>query len=100
MILPTTFYHRVLTIFAIIIIMIIIGLSLAWCSQRGANQKRDAVVAKTTGRALDKVAEQTPVIRQEQKEKENEVSAIEGSDARLPDGFARDLQRVRDRKHD
>lgn len=100
MILPTTFYNRVLTIFAVVILLIIIGLSLAWCSQRGANQKRDAVVAKTTGKALDKVAEQTPVIRQEQKEKENEVSAIEGSDARLPDGFARDLQRVRDRKHD
>lgn len=100
MILPTTFYNRVLTIFAIAILLIIIGLSLAWCGQRGANQKRDAVVAKTTGKALDKVAEKTPVIRNEQKAKENEVSAIKGSDARLPDGFARDLQRVRDRKHD
>jgi septal ring-binding cell division protein DamX len=100
MILPTTLYNRVLTIFAVVILLIIIGLSLAWCGQRGANQKRDAVVAKTTGRALDKVAEQTPVIRQEQKEKENEVSAIEGSDARLPDGFGADLERVRRGKRD
>lgn len=100
MILPTTLYHRVLTIFAVVILLIIIGLSLAWCSQRGANQKRDAVVAKTTGRALDKVAEQTPVIRNEQKAKENEVSTIEGSDVPLPDGYGRDLQRVRDRKRD
>lgn len=98
MIFPTTTYNRILTIFALVILLIIIGLSMAWCGQRGANQKRDAVVAKATGKALDRVAEQTPVIRQEQKEKENEVSAIEGSDARLPDGFARDLQRVRDRK--
>lgn len=99
MILPTTLYHRILTIFAIIIMMIIIGLSLAWCGQRGANQKRDAVVAKTTGKALDKVAEQTPVIRQEQKEKENEVSAIEGSDARLPDGYGASLERVRSKRN-
>lgn len=98
MILPTTLYHRVLTIFAVVILLIIIGLSLAWCGQRGANQKRDAVVAKTTGKALDKVAEQTPVIRQEQKEKENEVSAIEGSDTRLPDGYGSSLQRVRSKR--
>jgi hypothetical protein len=98
MILPTTFYNRVLTIFAVAILLIVIGLSLAWCGQRGVNQKRDAVVAKTTGKALDRVAEQTPVIRHEQKEKENEVSAIEGSDARLPDGYGASLERVRSKR--
>lgn len=96
----TPFARRTLVIFAIVIALCVLGFSLSTCLHGAQSQKRDAVVAKTTGKALDRVAEQMPVIRQEQKEKENEVSAIEGSDARLPDGFARDLQRVRDRKHD
>lgn len=96
MILPTTLYNRVLTIFAVVILLIIIGLSLAWCGQRGANQKRDAVVAKTTGKALDTVTTKTETIRTEQKAKTDAVNEIQGSDQRLPDGFASDLQRVRD----
>lgn len=99
MILPTTLYHRVLTIAAIVVLLILIGASLAWCSQRGASQKRDAVVAKTTGRALDKVVAQTPIIRNEQKVKENEVAKIEGADERLPDGFGVELERVRRNRH-
>lgn len=96
----TPFARRTLTIFAAVIVLCLLGFTLSTCLHGAQSQKRDAVVAKTTGRALDKVAEQTPVIRNEQKAKENEVSAIEGSDARLPDGYGRDLQRVRDRKHD
>lgn len=96
----STFARKAIVIFAIVIALCVVGFTLSTCLHGVQSQKRDAVVAKTTGKALDRVAEQTPVIRQGQKEKENEVSAIEGSDARLPDGFARDLQRVRDRKHD
>lgn len=51
--------------------------------------------AKATGKALDTVATQTPIIRTEQKDKEREVEQIEGSDTRLPDGFGRELERVR-----
>lgn len=95
MILPSTTYNRFLTLFVIALVLIAVGLSLAWCHGRGVSQKRDAVVAKTTGKALDKVAEQTPVIRAEQKAKEDEVETIQGSDQRLPDGFASSLERVR-----
>ena len=99
MILPTTFYNRVLTIFAVVILLIIIGLSLAWCGQRGVNQKRDAVVAKTTGKALDRVAEKTENLQIEQKAKEDAVNEIPGADTRLPDGHGAALEQLR-RKRD
>jgi len=54
-----------------------------------------AATATATGKALDKVASETPVIRQDQEEKQRAVDAIEGSDARLPDGYGADLERVR-----
>lgn len=94
------FARKAIIIFAIVIALCVLGFSLSTCLHGVQSQKRDAVVAKTTGKALDKVAEQTPVIRQEQKEKENEVSAIEGSDARLPDGYGSELERVRRSKRD
>lgn len=99
MILPTTLYHRILTIFAVVIMLIVIGLSLAWCGQRGANQKRDAVVAKTTGKALDRVAEKTETLQTEQKAKEDAINEIPGADTRLPDGHGAALEQLR-RKRD
>lgn len=93
------FARKAITIFAIVMSLCILGFTLSTCLHGAQSQKRDAVVAKTTGKALDKVAEQTPVIRQEQKEKENEVSAIEGSDARLPDGYGASLERVRSKRN-
>lgn len=95
-----TFARKAIIIFAIVIAMCVLGFSLSTCLHGAQSQKRDAVVAKTTGKALDRLAEQTPVIRQEQKEKENEVSTIEGSDARLPDGYGSSLERVRRGKRD
>lgn len=94
------FARKAIAIFAVVIAMCVLGFTLSTCLHGAQSQKRDAVVAKTTGKALDRVAKQTPVIRQEQKEKENEVSAIEGSDTRLPDGFAAELERVRRGKRD
>lgn len=93
------FARKAIIIFAIVIALCVLGFTLSTCLHGAQSQKRDAVVAKTTGRALDRVAEQTPVIRQEQKEKENEVSAIEGSDARLPDGYGASLERVRSKRN-
>lgn len=85
--------RRWVTLGAIVVILIFVGVTLAWCAGRGGRD--DARVAATTGKALDKVAEQTPVIRQEQEEKQREVEAIEGSDTRLPDGYGKSLERVR-----
>lgn len=85
--------RRWVTLCAIVVILIFVGVTLAWCAGRGGRD--DARVAAVTGKALDKVAEQTPVIRQEQEEKQREVEAIEGSDTRLPDGYGKSLERVR-----
>lgn len=75
-------------------VLVIALLSMSWCSGRNdrvANQNTQIA----TGKALDRVAEQTPVIRQDQEEKHREVDEIPGADQRLPDGFGRDLERVR-----
>jgi len=85
--------RRWVTLAVIVVILIFVGVTLAWCAGRGGRD--DARVAAATGKALDKVAEQTPVIRQEQEEKQREVEAIEGSDTRLPDGYGKSLERVR-----
>ena len=79
------------------LVLVVVMAVLAYCSQRDriAGQKRDIAVAKTTGKALDQVAKETPAIRQDQKEKQDEVEAIPGADVALPDGFGRDLERVR-----
>lgn len=53
------------------------------------------VPAVATGKALDRVATQTPIIRAEQEEKTRAVDDIQGADQRLPDGFGADLERVR-----
>lgn len=72
-------------------------LLLSWCADRARlkTMRAEATVGQATGKALDTVATKTPVIRQEQEEKQREVDNIPGADDRLPDGFARDLERVR-----
>lgn len=72
-------------------------LLLSWCADRARlkTMRAEATVGQVTGKALDTVATKTPVIRQEQEEKQREVDNIPGADDRLPDGFARDLERVR-----
>lgn len=75
---------------------------LSMCSaQRDASRARsEASIAKATGKALDNVAQQTPVIRREQQEKQDAVREIPGADQRLPDGFGADLERVRRNSRD
>lgn len=55
----------------------------------------EARTATVTADALDKVATETTDIRQDQQEKSRAVEEIEGSDTRLPDGYGRELERVR-----
>lgn len=49
--------------------------TMALTRQQDARQQ--VQITRATGKALDRVAEKTPIIRQEQKAKENEVAAIE-----------------------
>jgi outer membrane murein-binding lipoprotein Lpp len=72
-------------------------LLLSWCADQARIKKMrgEATVGQATGKALDTVATETPAIRQKQEEKQREVDNIPGAGDRLPDGFARDLERVR-----
>lgn len=81
----------------IVVALIFLGLTLSYCHERGQARKAraEASVSQATGKALDRVAAETPVIRQEQEEKQRNVDAIEGADQRLPDGFSAELERVR-----
>lgn len=74
------------------IALMVIAVIMTRCSD---GQRTERNVAVATGKALDKVATETPVIRQEQQEKQREVDEIQGADQRLPDGFGADLERVR-----
>ncbi len=78
-------------------VVVVVVLLVSWCADRARlkTMRGEATVAAATGKALDTVAEQTPVIRQEQAEKQREVEKIEGADQRLPDNFGRNLERVR-----
>lgn len=79
------------------VVVLAILLTVSWCADRARikTMRGEATVAAATGEALDTVAEQTPVIRREQAEKQREVEKIEGADQRLPAGFGANLERVR-----
>jgi len=57
--------------------------------------KNEAKVATAVAKQLDRVAAETPVIRQDQEDKQREVEQIQGADTPLPAGFASELERVR-----
>lgn len=95
----TPFALRTITIFAAVIILCALGFTLSTCLHGSQSQKHEAIVAKTTGKALDRIAEQAPIIRNEQKAKEHEVEQIPGASDRLPDGFAAELERVRSKRN-
>lgn len=82
---------------AVILLLVLAIFVIGRCSQGDAIRKArgDATVAGATGEALDRVAKETPAIREDQKEKERAVDEIPGADERLPDGFGADLERVR-----
>jgi len=79
------------------VVVVTAVLLLSWCADQARIKKMrgEATVGQATGEALDTVATETPAIRQDQEEKQREVDNIPGADDRLPDGFARDLERVR-----
>ena len=79
---------------AVVVAMILL---MSWCSDRARlkTMKAEARQGEVVGTALDAVVAQTPVIRQEQEEKERAVEQIQGADAPLPAGFGADLERVR-----
>lgn len=91
--------RRIVGIMALVAVLALIMVFVTMCSTRQQLSRQDAQTARATGKALDRVADQTPIIRQEQKAKENEVAAIEGSDTRLPDGYGAALERVRRERH-
>lgn len=78
-------------------LLIVAVLTLSYCSERDRTKRArsEASVATATGKALDTVARETPVIRQDQEEKQRAVDEIPGASDRLPDGFGADLERVR-----
>ena len=76
----------------LIVVLCLAFAVLTMCNNRNRDDNRTQVA---TGKALDRVASETPVIRQEQAEKQREVDQIEGSDTRLPDGYGKSLERVR-----
>lgn len=91
---------KILTLRAWLVLAVVVVaavLLLSWCADQDRLKKAraEATVGQATGKALDTVADQTPVIRQEQAEKQREVEKIEGADQRLPAGFGADLERVR-----
>lgn len=94
-----TFARKAIIIFAIVIALCVLGFALSTCLHGAQSQKRDAVVAKTTGKALDRVAEKTETLQIEQKAKEDAINGIPGADARLPDGHGAALEQLR-RKRD
>lgn len=81
---------------AVIALLILATVVVSRCTQSHDQSQR---TEKATSKALDTVATQTPVIRQEQEDKQREVDNIEGSDQRLPDGYGRDLQQLRDKRN-
>jgi hypothetical protein len=79
------------------VVVLALLLTVSWCADRARlkTMRAETTVGQATGKALDAVATETPVIRQEQQEKQREVEKIEGADQRLPAGFGADLERVR-----
>lgn len=95
----TPFARRTIITLSAAVVLCLLGFTLSTCLHGVQLGKRDAVVAKTTGKALDRVASTVPIIRNEQKAKEHEVEQIPGASDRLPDGFAAELERVRSKRN-
>ena len=81
---------RIIAAFVVVILACVLFSVLTYCQGR---ESRSGAVA--TGKALDKVAREVPAIREDQKEREDAVEEIEGSDAPLPAGYGRKLEQLR-----
>lgn len=86
---------RIYAFGAVALIMLALIFAVNHATKRAERAERAERQATATTKALDKAATDTANVRANQKEKEDEVTRIEGSDARLPDGFGAQLERVR-----
>lgn len=77
-----------------IVVVLLFGLAVFTMCQK-PSARNEAKVAGSVGKQLDRVAAETPVIRDDQEEKQREAGKIEGADTPLPDGFGESLERVR-----
>ena len=84
---------RIVQIGAIVVALCFCLAVFTMCNKPSA--RNEAKVAGSVGKQLDRVAAETPVIREDQRKKEDEVENLPGADQRLPDGFSADLERVR-----
>ena len=100
---PVTALRRIFGVFPLktwLIIGTVLAAGIGWAAYQHQKARADRAEARlapavATGKALDRVAIQTPGIRAEQEEKSRAVDDIQGADQRLPDGFGADLERVR-----
>ena len=84
----------------LVAVFAVAAIGAGWAAYQHQKARADRAEARlapavATGKALDRVATQTPIIRAEQEEKSRAVDDIQGADQRLPDGFGADLERVR-----
>lgn len=84
---------RIVQIGAIVVALCFCLAVFTMCNKPSA--RNEAKVAGLVGKQLDRVATETPVIRQEQEDKQREAAQIEGADTPLPAGFGQSLERVR-----
>lgn len=88
---------KIILLACIVIAACLLVLGFCQARKEARTAKSEGRVAVATGKALDRVSEQSEGIREKQQDKEKEVDAIEGADQRLPDGFSAELERVRQR---
>ena len=86
---------RTLLIAAALAAVLVVLLSWRAACTKAASEGDRADLAQATGTALDKVAADTQTIREDEKDKQDEVEQLPGADQRLPDGFGAGLERVR-----
>lgn len=83
--------------FGLGVVAVVLLAFAAYKYQQGRADRAEAALApaKASVEALDTVATETPIIRQDQAEKEKAVDEIEGSETRLPAGYGARLECVR-----
>ena len=105
---PVTALRRIFGVFPLktwLIIGAVLGAGIGWAAYQHQKARADRAEARlapavATGKALDRVAIQTPIIRADEEEKRRAVDQIQGADQRLPDGFGVELERVRRERRD
>jgi len=94
-VIPYRIPYRTIMILTVIVVAVFVLLSWRASCTRNERMKEEATIADAVAVNLDKVAKETPAIRQDQQEKQDAVDEIEGSDGRLPAGYGAELERLR-----